>query len=83
MDRATACQEDPLQAKPHACAAERALRQAARAAVAHNWALVVWVVFCVVVVGCKEFGIENLHELSFDLVKGGSFRGVVVAAGFY
>ena len=30
---------------------ERALRQAARAAAAHDWALVVWVVFCVVVVG--------------------------------
>ena len=30
---------------------ERALRQAARAAAAHDWALVVWVVFCLVVVG--------------------------------
>ena len=30
---------------------ERALRKAARAAAAHDWALVVWVVFCVVVVG--------------------------------
>ena len=30
---------------------ERALRQAARAAAAHDWALVVWVAFCVVVVG--------------------------------
>ena len=35
---------------------ERALRQAARAAAAHDWALVVWVVFCVVVVGSILWG---------------------------
>ena len=32
-------------------------------------------------IGSKEFGIENFYQPAFNIVKGGSLGGVVLAAG--